>query len=119
MVEVLEHKRVLKYIDKYFNTLSSVGYLSTGKRKQYLRYMFLVDFMDTFYDFFTESDYKELEYLLTYIFSGGDCLLSYPVFCGRCAVMGKANFSELGQLRSTEDYVEMRSTEDDNYRGAL
>lgn len=119
MVEVLEHKRVLKYIDRYFNTLSSVGYLSAGKRKQYLRYMFLVDFMDSFYDFFTEADYKELEYLLTYMFSGGDCLLSYPVFCGRCAVMGKPNYSDTGLTRATEINHNLRLTESKEHRGAL
>lgn len=117
MIEILEHKTAAKYIEKYFDVLTKTGYLKSGTTKDYLRYLFLVDFIDTLYPFLTEMDYDIMGNVLRNIFSHGDCLLSYPLFCTRRNVIGKPYYTGKAIVRITETDKVLRITEDLNLRG--
>lgn len=117
MVEVLEHKKALGYLNKYFDQLAKFGYAKKGTTSRYLLYLFLVDFVDTLYRFFSEEDYCKVEEVLTGLFSGGDCLLSYPLFCSARAKLGKPQYMGSGSFRVTQSGNSPRITEDDNLRG--
>lgn len=117
MVEVLDSDKVLGYLSGYFERLAKAGSVPPTTSMDFVRYLFLVDFVDTMYGFMTEADYAEVETLLSELFSKGHCLLSYPVFCSRRISIGKAELSDTGNLRITEDVSELRITEDENLRG--
>ena len=116
MVEVLDGDKVLGYLSGYFEMLANAGSVSPATSMDFVRYLFLVDFVDTMYGFLTEADYTEIEALLSELFSKGHCLLSYPVFCSRRISIGKAKL-DTGNLRITEDVSELRITEDEKLRG--
>ena len=118
MVEVLEHKKALGYLDKYFDQLTKFGYIKKCTASRYLLYLFLVDFVDTLYMFFSEKDYNDVGKLLSELFSDGDCLLSYPVFCSIRAKLGQPQYMGSGRIRITEIDSYQRKTENDKLRGA-
>ena len=116
MVEVLEHGNVLGCLAGYYRRLSATGYVRRGTSAAFMRYLFLADFVDTMYHYFTDEDYAEIDRLLYATFTEGDCLLPYPSSCGRRVVVGDA--SPLGgNLRITETPSELRVTENENLRG--
>lgn len=117
MVEVLEHKKAIGYLKNYFDQLAKFGYVKKGTTSRYMLYLFLVDFVDSLYRFFTEEDYCNVEKALSALFSGGDCLLSYPAFCSARAKLGKPQYTGAGSIRITETGNHPRTTEDDNLRG--
>lgn len=117
MVEVLEHKKALEYLNKYFDQLAQFGYAKPGTTSRYLLYVFLVDFVDTLYRFFSEDDYCKVDDVLSSLFSGGDCLLSYPLFCTVMAKLGEPQYMGAGSIRVTETGKHPRETEDDKLRG--
>lgn len=118
MVELLRHKDVLSRLKAYYDRLAKTGYVPEGTVKRLTRYLFLVDFVDCMYTYLTEEDYRNIEELLSALFGGGDCLLPYPVFCSRRAVVGMPNFIGTALPRITETASAMRNTEDDNFRTA-
>lgn len=116
MVEVLEHKEVLGYIQKYFDYLEHSGYVREKVTDSYMLYLFLVDFVDLFYLYLTDADYAEIEKLLVEQFSAGYCLLPYPRFCSKCVTVGDPVKTGTHLRRSETEGL--RKTENENLRGA-
>lgn len=117
MVELFGHKRLLSYLESYFDTLTKTGYTTDGTRRLYLRLMLISDLVDDFYDFLTEEDYRKLDDTLLAMMGNGNCLLSYPVFCQRRAILGQPRYMAYGKVRITEETSDTRATETDNLRG--
>lgn len=111
MLDIINRKAAAKYAEKYFDTLSKTGYLKESTTKDYIRYFFLIDFIEHFYDFLSEYDYELIGNLLRGIFSHGDCLLSYPMFCERRNIIGLPRYMGKGTFRITENKI-LRSTEE-------
>jgi len=87
MVDLLDNKKALTQLKKYISNLSKTGYVRRSSVKRYMRYLFLIDFVDAFYPMLTMSDYGAIDEVMLRIFSDGDCLLPYPVFRSRCKKM--------------------------------
>lgn len=123
MVELISKTKAEGYLINYFDLLDSVGYVKAGTVKKFLAYTFLLDFVENMHAFITEEDYILIERMLGKLFSGGNCLLPYPVFCTRCATLGDADYmgyynrriTESGTLGEGEDD---RITEDERLRTA-
>lgn len=114
MIEVLEHKKVLEYVNSYFKRLTRYGYVKNSSRRSLLRYMSLMDFVNYLYPFMTDNDYSNLDAVLFKMFSKGDCILPYPFICNRKLSVG----SPLGysQIRVSNNNRTVRITEDTNIR---
>ncbi len=115
MVEVLDYKVVLDYMSRYFDRLTAHGYVGEGTAKSYLRYLFIADFVDMFYVYITDADYAQISRLLHTMFSNGNCLLSYPMFCDRRTKV-MSGFRERMIPRITEDAAALRITENEKLR---
>ena len=69
------------YLGSYFNTLKATGYVKHSIVTRFLVYTFLIDFVDVMKDYITEEDYAMIGALLNRLFTSGNCLLPYEVFC--------------------------------------
>lgn len=118
MLEVLEHKKAVAYAEKYFDKLTSTGYMKKGTTKDYLRYLFFIDFIDFMYTFISDKDYDCITRVLQRLFSKGDCLLTYPMFCQRRSIIGQPRYTGIASVRSVETFDNIRTTETGNLRGA-
>lgn len=116
MVEVLEHKEVLSYLDRYYDYLEKSGYVKEKITDSYLLYLFLVDFVDLLYPYITDGDYAEIEQLLVEQFSAGYCMLPYPRFCTQCVTVGDPTMTQVHLRRSETEGL--RQTENEKLRGA-
>ena len=121
MLDVLNAKEVLPKIEAYFNLLKKTGYVRHGMTSRYLVYMFLCDFTDTLYDFFSECDYNLVNKKLVSLFSDGGCLLPYQTSPGRHAHIGTPRYEKNYNRRITEDASENkdRISEDRHQRSAV
>lgn len=48
---------------------------------RFVIYTFLIDFIDVMAEYIAEADYWLIDELLNRLFSSGNCLLPYDVFC--------------------------------------
>ncbi len=87
MIDMLDTRKAIPYLKKYIARLSKNGYVKSWAVKRYMRYLFLVDFVETFYPLVTESDYGMIDDVMLMLFSEHDCLLTYPVFRSSCKKM--------------------------------
>lgn len=117
MIEVLEHKKAAKYAERYFDKLTKTGYVKRSTMRNYLRYMFFIDFIDYMYPFITDAAYDDITRVLQRLFSNGDCLLTYPMFCQRRSILGLPIYLGSAKLRSIQDESNIRITENSNLRG--
>ena len=90
MAQIIDEKPAVAVLDKYFDALSEMGYVKTSTTSRMLLYMFLIDFVDSVFPFLTEKDYMKIRNLLARIYSGGDCLLPYPLHCAHKITLGKS-----------------------------
>ena len=97
---------------KYFDTLSATGYVTSATRKRFMAYMFLLDLVDTTFDFFTEWDYAIVDKALSRLFPQGSCLLPFKVACANRAIVGAAHAMRDPEVRSNEERTKYRATED-------
>lgn len=87
----------------YVNLLDKTGYVKPSMVKRLLVYTFLLDFVENMHAFIDERDYGIIEKLLAKIFTGGNCLLPYPVFCVRRATLGETDYMTDYAVRITEE----------------
>lgn len=111
MEEVLEHKKALDYIKGYYDVLSKEGYVKKNTERMFLRYLFLIDFVDTVYYYLTDEDYKVIEDCLHNWFSNGECLLPYPLFCHRCTTVGMTTVFDYDGIRVMNTEKKIRITD--------
>lgn len=88
MAQVINEKRALASLDRYFGILSERGYVKNSTVSRFLLYLFLIDFTECVFPFLTDEDYQKIRNLLARIFSGGDCLLPYPYGCDKELKLG-------------------------------
>lgn len=89
-------------MQSYFNLLKQTGYVNDKLTFRYLIYLFLYDFTDSLYDFFTEEDYYCVQRLLLNIFSDGGCLLPYENFTSDHIKIGTPRYEGHGIKRLSE-----------------
>ena len=116
MVQIIEENKAIDLIKRYFASLQETGYVSQGTMSKMVLYFFLLDFIDCIYPYLTEEDYRQINELMLTLFSGGGCLLPYPVFTNRCATLGKPYTLNTPSIRAIEITDNLRSTEDENMR---
>lgn len=120
MLQVIAEKRALKTLDTYFSTVEKTGYVKDNVLDRFLMYLFLIDFVEFTHDFFTEKDYNTVADALASLFSTGNCMLPYPVFCANRITLGRAHYMGTFKVRVTEAErianTKKRITEDDNLR---
>lgn len=119
MNELLDEKVALGYADKYLTALSKTGFVSGVTTRKTLAYLFLVDFVETLYEFLDETDYRIIGKALTKLFTGGGCLLPYPVFCDGRAKLGSPSYMGGGVLRRSEGDDALRISQDFILRGGM
>ena len=105
MLDVLNAKEVLPKIEAYFNLLKKTGYVRHGMTSRYLVYMFLCDFTDTLYDFFSECDYNLVNNKLVSLFSDGGCLLPNQTNPGRHAHIGSPRMRAITKTGSRKTVI--------------
>ena len=115
MVEVLDDKKVLSRISAYFDMLKQTGYVKDKMTFRLLLYIFLYDFVEELYDYFTEEDYNKLNALLLRLFADGGCLLPYETF-GNCRVKIGSKRYEGVMVRRESEEGDNRITEDEHQR---
>lgn len=77
MIEVIDSRNILSHIETYFNTLKHTGYVKDSMNYRFLLYLFLYDFVETFYPLLGDEEYKLIDRLLIRLFSDGGCMLPY------------------------------------------
>ena len=121
MLRLIDNKKALLTIGKYFSHLSAMGYVRGKYVRKLVAYMFLIDMIEYMSVYISEKDYKDIEKMLSCIFTNGGCLLSYPVFYARRtelmntpAVLGERNiFGSVWHRVTTNEGVSVRGTEHD------
>lgn len=66
-------------LDKYFNTLSSIGYLNNNKVNNIILLVGLQELLERFQEFITAEDYNKIDKIITCLM-GKSCLVSYDKF---------------------------------------
>lgn len=120
MLQVTAENTALSTLSRYFNLVSKTGYVKHESLLRFLAYIFLIDFVEYTYDYFTQEDYDTVAEALGRLFSNGGCLMPYPVFCTNRAVRGRAHYLGAFTVRVTEgerlaDRI-TRVTEDEKVR---
>ena len=103
MLDKTNDNMVLAHLQSYYNLLKKTGYISDKMTFRYLLYLFLYDFTESLYDFFTDCDYKKVNRLLVSIFSDGGCLLPYTNFVHDHIKVGTPRYEGFVTKRITED----------------
>lgn len=103
MFSVLNENKALDVLSRYYGQLKLTGYVKETTVKRMLVYLFLIDFIENTFWHLEEEDYYMLSQLLRKLFSDGDCLFPYPVFCTNRVVLGKDGGPMHARLRITED----------------
>lgn len=114
MIEVVNSKSAVAYLENYFDILKKFGYTKNSVVNRFLAYAFLVDFVDTLYYFFTEEDYRVVESAMMSVFRNAYCLLPYSKFCIQKVKLGTPYSNAASRV--TEVTRDLRSTQDDNLR---
>lgn len=118
MLRLIDEGKALEIQNRYYSILEKTGYLKHDAVLRFLIYLFLLDFVDYTHSFFTEEDYKKIAKALGILFSGGNCLMPYPVFCVNRITLGRPEYMGQIRVRKTEDLsgYEDRYTEDEKPR---
>ena len=117
MAYVINENKAVAMLDRYFSALAETGYVKSSTLCRFLLYLFLIDFTDCVYPYMTEEDYAKVRRLLSHIFSGGDCLLPYPMDCDKSAVLGgiATRAKRVRKINNTGEDV-LRKTDGENMR---
>lgn len=102
MLSLIDERKALDMLARYFNVLSHTGYVKRGIVKKFLAYLFLFDFINYTDVFLTEEDYSLINEMMRYLFTNGGCMLPYPTFCTNRAKLMDNNYHGKGGLRITE-----------------
>lgn len=120
MLQAIAEDRALKTLDTYFSVVEKTGYVKENVLDRFMMYLFLIDFVEFTHDFFTEKDYDIVADALASLFSTGNCMLPYPVFCTNRFTLGRAHYMGTFKVRVTEAEeiidTQKRITEDDIFR---
>lgn len=117
MVNALDPRAALQYAKKYFDGLSNSGYVSPALRKDMMKYIFLVDFVETLYPFLTEKDYQHIDMATRKLFDKGGCLFDYTVDCTNELTLGSPVYMGTNGLRRAQHRPILRISQDEQLRG--
>lgn len=120
MLTAIDNDKALSYVSKYFTLVSRTGYAKHNIVQWYLFYLFIIDFVNWVYPYFTDDDYKKVDMAIVKLFSGGNCLVPYQVFSyDKLKIarhVGLAHYTGPSILRKTEPVGYTRTTEDETLR---
>ena len=120
MIGVIKEKKALDFVMLYFDLLSKTGYAKHKMTRWYLLYIFLIDFYNWVYPYFTDDDYKTLDMAMVKLFSGGNCLVPYQVIMTDRLNIARhvclAHYTGPSVLRKTQPVGVTRTTENNTLR---
>ena len=120
MLGAIKEEKALQFVSKYYEMLAKTGYAKHGITRWYLIYLFLLDFFNWTYPYFTNEDYKTLDMALVKIFNGGNCLVPYQIFSADklkiTRHVGLAHYTGPSVLRKTQPVGVTRITENEKLR---
>ena len=99
MINLVDTNKASKYTATFFDELSRSGYINSGTVRRYLIYLFLVDFIETLYDYIGEDDYKNIGRAMINLFANDSCLFPYSSFCTNYLKLGSSRFTGGTSLR--------------------
>lgn len=118
MLSLIDERKALDMLNRYFSVLSNTGYVKRGIVKKYIAYLFLFDFINYTDVYLEDDDYALINEMMRLLFTNGGCLLPYPVFCINRAKLSDNRYHGTGGVRITEDVI-LRSTEDVKLRSMV
>jgi len=120
MLSLINEKIANNILKRYYSQVEKTGYVKESSVKRMLVYLFLVDFVNNTFWYLEEEDYAKISKLMHLLFSNGDCLLPYHIFCTNRATLGRDGEPLRARLRITEDLSGNidRITEDGDLREA-
>lgn len=117
---VIEKDKALDYVSRRYGLLSRTGYTKHTMTKWYLYYLFIIDFYEWLFPYFTNDDFKAIEYSFVKLFSGGNCLVRYQSLNSDelkvASHVGAAHYVGPTVMRSVAHEDAMRNTEDNRFR---
>lgn len=118
MAKLISEEKPKEILKNYFTLLRKAGYVKHPVVFRMLAYLFLLDFISSVSNFIDEKDYLIINRVMKQLFSSGDCLLPYPVYCINRATLGESTLMTGNfRFRSPEtDTSILRTSEDDLYR---
>ena len=121
MLSVIKEDKALKFVSKYYDLLAKTGYAKHNITQWYLFYLFIIDFFNWVYPYFTDKDYKDMDMALVKLFNGGgNCLIPYQVFAADklkiARHVGLAHYTGPSVLRKTQPVGVTRTTENEILR---
>lgn len=119
MVQLISKTKAEGYLVNYYEMLTQTGYVRDGILKKLLLYVFLIDMVEYLHAFIDEKDYAFIEKALARIFTGGNCMLPYPVFCTRRATLGSTDYMTDYVIRITESADEGFDFDEDKRKTEL
>lgn len=99
-------------ISRYFTTLAQFGYKSYSDVDKMLAFFGLVDMLDIFNGYITESDFRSITNAMYCLF-GTTCLLRYPEYINDDSIIHESKLNWV--LRKSEDDL-LRLSEKDEFR---
>lgn len=100
-------------LEKYMSRLAETGEVGKGTSRRYMIYLFLVDFVDTFYGHLTSKKYELINKIVASLFDGSNCLLQWRIFEQQRVHIGSPYYEGTGTVRLTEDSKMVRKAEND------
>ena len=122
MLGLIDNNKALAALKRYFYLLEQTGYVKSVTVRKYLVYLFVIDFAHYAFPFLDENEYVMLDRLMKRTFTGGGCLLPYPVACTKRVTLGDNGYMGKFKVRRTEDISSQglekrdRATEDEFLR---
>lgn len=100
-------------LEKYMSRLAETGEVSKGTSRRYMIYLFLVDFVNTFYGHLTSKKYELINRIVATLFDGSNCLREWRIFEQQRAHIGSSYYEGTVAVRLTENDRMVRTAEND------
>lgn len=100
-------------LEKYMSHLSETGDVGKGTSRRYMIYLFLVDFVNTFYEHLTSKKYELINRIVASLFDGSNCLREWRIIEQQRLHIGSPYYEGTGAVRLTENDKMVRKVEND------
>lgn len=108
----LDHSKVMKRVDEYFNLLSHTGYVKSPALDNLLLYLFVYDFESELWLFLDAKDLHIIDSVVEPVFGKGCCLFPYDTNMSTSMNAGGVGYMGIPEFRAEEDDRSIRSSED-------
>jgi len=121
MLSVIDEKKALSYISEYYNLLAKTGYAKHSITQWYLFYLFIIDFYNWLFPYFTDKDYNDMDMALVSLFNRlGNCIVPSQVWSTDTLKIarhvGLAHYTGPTALRKTSQLGKLRAVDENSLR---